>query len=114
MYVANIPYEYTNDDLKNLFSIFNPESAHIVPRPIPRYVVRKLAERGEARKGRGFGFVTFVDTETQTKAVAEMHGKDVNGREILVKVAIDKPDIATNGENEAETAAKEPVEAKSQ
>lgn len=84
-------------------------SAYIVPRQIPRFVIRKLAERGEARKGRGFGFVTFADERAQQKAVEEMNGREVEGRAISVKVAIDKPKeeekeddnptvpIATNG-----------------
>ena len=46
---------------------------------------------GEARKGRGFGFVTFTDEDSQRKAVEEMNGREVEGRAISVKVAIDKP-----------------------
>jgi RNA recognition motif-containing protein len=52
-------------------------------------MVRKLQARGEPRKGRGFGFVTLASEEQQKKAVAEMNGKEVDGREIAVKVAID-------------------------
>ena len=54
-------------------------------------MVKKLQARGEARKGRGFGFVTLTSTEMQTKAVDEMNGKEIEGREIAVKVAIDSP-----------------------
>jgi RNA recognition motif-containing protein len=54
-------------------------------------VIRKLAERGEPRKGRGFGFVTFDDETAQKKAVEEMNGREVESRAISVKVAIDKP-----------------------
>lgn len=91
-----------------LFGAYNPASAYIVPRQIPRFVIRKLAERGEARKGRGFGFVTFADESAQRKAVEGMNGREVEGRAISVKVAIDKPKeereeddptvpVATNG-----------------
>jgi RNA recognition motif-containing protein len=62
-----------------------------VPRQIPRFVIKKLAERGEPRKGRGFGFVTFAHESAQKKAVEEMNGHEVEGRAISVKVAIDKP-----------------------
>jgi RNA recognition motif-containing protein len=55
-------------------------------------MIKKLQARGEARKGRGFGFVTLVSEEMQQKAVAEMNGKEIEGREIAVKVAIDSPD----------------------
>ncbi|KAI5777702.1 hypothetical protein EDC01DRAFT_677773 [Geopyxis carbonaria] len=87
--VANLPYELSEDKLKELFAAYQPESAKIALRPIPRYMVRKLQARGEPRKGRGFGFVTLASEELQKKAVEEMNGKSVDGREIAVKVAID-------------------------
>ena len=55
-------------------------------------MIKKLQARGEARKGRGFGFVTLSSEELQQKAVNEMNGKQIEGREIAVKVAIDSPD----------------------
>ncbi len=54
-------------------------------------MVKKLQARGEPRKGRGFGFVSLGSEELQQKAVSEMNGKEVEGREIAVKVAIDSP-----------------------
>lgn len=76
-------------------------------------MIKKLQARGEARKGRGFGFVTLASEELQQKAVNEMNGKEIEGREIAVKVAIDSPDKtdeeqhegdATNGQKEATPA----------
>lgn len=55
-------------------------------------MVKKLQARNEPRKGRGFGFVTLSSEEQQQKAVSEMNGKEIEGREIAVKVAIDSPD----------------------
>jgi len=55
-------------------------------------MIKKLQARGEPRKGRGFGFVTLASEEMQLKAVEEMNGKEIEGREIAVKVAIDSPD----------------------
>lgn len=54
-------------------------------------MIAKLKARNEPRKGRGFGFVSLGSEELQQKAVSEMHGKEVEGREIAVKVAIDSP-----------------------
>ena len=54
-------------------------------------MVKKLQARGEPRKGRGFGFVSLESEELQQKAVSEMNGKTIEGREIAVKVAIDSP-----------------------
>lgn len=78
-------------------------------------MIKKLQARGEARKGRGFGFVTLASEELQQQAVLEMNGKEIEGREIAVKVAIDSPDKtdeeanspapeAENGADEAATA----------
>ena len=69
-------------------------------------MVKKLQARGEPRKGRGFGFVTLGSEQLQQKAVSEMNGKEIEGREIAVKVAIDSPgkedgaeEAKVNGEN---------------
>jgi len=89
--VANLPYDLNEEKLKELFSAYNPTFAKIALRPIPRFMVKKLQERNEPRKGRGFGFVTLESEEMQKKACEEMNGKSVEGREIAVKVAIDSP-----------------------
>jgi RNA recognition motif-containing protein len=90
--VANLPYDLSEEKLKELFAAYEPSSAKIALRPIPRFMVKKLQARNEPRKGRGFGFVTLASEELQQKAVAEMNGKEIEGREIAVKVAIDSPD----------------------
>ncbi|KAF4987631.1 hypothetical protein FGRMN_10267 [Fusarium graminum] len=111
--VANLPYDLTEEKLVELFKAYEPSSAKIALRPIPRFMIKKLQARGEARKGRGFGFVTLASEELQQKAVTEMNGKEIEGREIAVKVAIDSPDKtdeeqhegdATNGQKEAAPA----------
>lgn len=81
----------TNVQLKELFAPYNPTAAKIALRPIARYMVKKLQARNEPRKGRGFGFVSLGSEELQQKAVSEMNGKEIDGREIAVKVAIDSP-----------------------
>lgn len=78
-------------------------------------MVKKLQARGEPRKGRGFGFVTLASEEQQKKAVDEMNGKEIEGREIAVKVAIDSPGkedsieatLAANGEHDTNGEAAE-------
>ncbi|KAL7949920.1 hypothetical protein V8C42DRAFT_308976 [Trichoderma barbatum] len=102
--VANLPYDLTEEKLLELFKDYEPSSAKIALRPIPRFMIKKLQARGEARKGRGFGFVTLASEELQQKAVAEMNGKEIEGREIAVKVAIDSPD-KTDEEANAPAAA---------
>ena len=89
--VANLPYDLQESKLMEIFEAYSPQSAKIALRPIPRFMVRKLQARGEPRKGRGFGFVTLASEELQQQACAEMNGKEIEGREIAVKVAIDSP-----------------------
>lgn len=89
--VANLPYDLREEKLLELFAAYNPTSAKIALRPIPRFMVKKLQARNEPRKGRGFGFVTLATEELQQQACAEMNNKEIEGREIAVKVAIDSP-----------------------
>lgn len=101
------------NQLLEIFKDYSPTQAKIALRPIPRFMVKKLQARGEPRKGRGFGFVTLGSEELQQKACSEMNGKEIEGREIAVKVAIDSPgkeddapDAAADGEAPlTETAA---------
>ncbi|KAK3390997.1 hypothetical protein B0H63DRAFT_493121 [Podospora didyma] len=103
--VANLPYDLTEEKLKELFTEYQPSSAKIALRPIPRFMIKKLQARGEPRKGRGFGFVTLASEELQQKAVEEMNGKIIEGREIAVKVAIDSPDKTDEEANAPEGEA---------
>jgi len=112
--VANLPYDLSEEKLKELFNDYEPVSAKIALRPIPRFMVKKLQARNEPRKGRGFGFVTLGSEDLQKKAVEEMNGKQIEGREIAVKVAIDSPgkedgaegmENGTNGTAETEEVA---------
>jgi RNA recognition motif-containing protein len=68
-------------------------------------MIKKLQARNEPRKGRGFGFVTLASEELQQQAVAEMNGKEIEGREIAVKVAIDSPDKTDDDVKSPEAAA---------
>ncbi|KAF2100741.1 RNA-binding domain-containing protein [Rhizodiscina lignyota] len=102
--VANLPYDLREEKLMEIFKDYSPASAKIALRPIPRFMVKKLQARNEPRKGRGFGFVTLASEEMQQKACDEMNGKEIEGREIAVKVAIDSPgkedeDVIPEGEN---------------
>ncbi|KAL4807750.1 hypothetical protein BDV18DRAFT_135963 [Aspergillus unguis] len=104
--VANLPYDLSEEKLKEIFVAYQPVSAKIALRPIPRFMIKKLQARNEPRKGRGFGFVTLASEEQQEKAVQEMNGKEIEGREIAVKVAIDSPGKEDDvpGETAEETA----------
>ncbi|KAF2456438.1 hypothetical protein BDY21DRAFT_372537 [Lineolata rhizophorae] len=111
--VANLPYDLREEKLLEIFKDYEPSSAKIALRPIPRFMVKKLQARNEPRKGRGFGFVTLGSEELQLKACSEMNGKEVEGREIAVKVAIDSPgkeddDKVDGASHDAETTENGP------
>ncbi|KAJ8609061.1 hypothetical protein MRB53_039330 [Persea americana] len=72
--VNGLDHKTTDAELLELFSAHNPTSAHVALRPIQRYMIKRLAEKGEQRLGRGFGFVTFADQAAQTKALEAMNG----------------------------------------
>ncbi|PWY85830.1 RNA-binding domain-containing protein [Aspergillus sclerotioniger CBS 115572] len=112
--VANLPYDLTEDKLKEIFADYQPVSAKIALRPIPRFMIKKLQARNERRKGRGFGFVTLGSEELQDKAVQEMNGKEIEGREIAVKVAIDSPGKEDDAVAPAEKTEEEVTEAPAQ
>jgi len=63
--VANLPYDLSEEKLKELFAAYEPSSCKIALRPIPKFMVKKLQARNEPRKGRGFGFVTLASEEMQ-------------------------------------------------
>ncbi len=42
-------------------------------------------------RSRGFGFVSFTDDESAAKALSEMDGTELDGRNIRVNEAHDKP-----------------------
>lgn len=52
-----------------------------------RVVVKKYGP-GEGRS-KGFGFVDFESEEEQKRALENVNGKEIDGREITLKIAID-------------------------
>ena len=74
LFVGNLPFSVEEEDFKNLFSAYNPEEAILIK--------NKFSGRSK-----GFGFVTISDDEVAKKAIAEMGGKDVGGRQLSVSEA---------------------------
>ena len=75
LYVGNISFTTTNQDLNDLFGqIGAVESANII-------------EDRETGRSRGFGFVEMASREDGEKAIEELNGKDFGGRELKVNEA---------------------------
>ncbi|MBN1169940.1 RNA-binding protein [Candidatus Micrarchaeota archaeon] len=79
LYVGNIPYEMSGEDIKREFSEYGEVSDVFI-----------VKDKNTGRP-RGFAFVTFTDGEEADRAVAEMNGKEVGGRKIVVSEARPQP-----------------------
>lgn len=92
LFVANLGFNVDDAGLAELFTAagITVVSAHIVRR-----------RWGHPRKSKGYGFVDVGNEEEQKKALAAFEGKEVGGREIAVKVAVNTP------KDEEDTEAKE-------
>jgi RNA recognition motif-containing protein len=75
LYVGNLPYKVTSDELKNLFSEFGEIVDAVV-----------ITERDSGRS-KGFGFVEFNTLEEAKKASETMNQKEVDGRKLVVNYA---------------------------
>lgn len=75
LYVGNLPYTVTTQDLLKIFSEAGEVQEAIV-----------ISDKFSGRS-KGFGFVTFANAEDAKKAVDSMNEKDVEGRKIVVNVA---------------------------
>jgi RNA recognition motif-containing protein len=74
LHVGNLPFSVGDEELKNLFADYNPEEVSLIK--------DKFSGRSK-----GFGFVTISDDEVAKKAISELNGKDVQGRELKVSEA---------------------------
>ncbi|MEW6068795.1 MAG: RNA-binding protein [Nitrospirota bacterium] len=75
MYVGNIAFNATEQDLRELFSEYGEiESLKIIK--------EQFTERS-----RGFGFVEMVDEQDAKKAIATLNGKDFKGKSLTVAEA---------------------------
>jgi RNA recognition motif-containing protein len=75
LYVGNLPYQTTNEDLQQAFS----QAGQVVEAVV---LMDKMTGRS-----RGFGFVTMSSQEEGEKAVEMFNGKDFGGRAIVVNEA---------------------------
>ncbi len=80
LYVGNLTFQTSNDDLQQLFAQAGTvESASIV-------------EDRETGRSRGFGFVEMSSPEEGKAAIAQFHGKEINGRSLTVNEARPRED----------------------
>ena len=75
LYVGNLPYAVTELDLRDLFGGMGTVTD------------AKIVTDRETGRPRGFGFVEMSTEEEARKAIEEINGRDVQGRQVAVKEA---------------------------
>ena len=85
LYVGNLPFQTTSDDLRDHFAqAGNVESAQVV-------------EDRMTGRSRGFGFVEMTSPEEAAAAIEQFNGKDFNGRNLTVNEARPRTDRGGGG-----------------
>lgn len=75
LYVGNLPYSSTEEDLKEMFEkIGSVESVSII---MDRF----------SGKSKGFGFVEMASEDAASRAISEVNGSEIGGRRIVVSEA---------------------------
>ena len=79
LFVGNLPFSTTSDQLREVFGrIGECESATVV------------TDRVSGRS-RGFGFVEMTSEDDAARAVTELDGSELEGRKLTVSTAHDRP-----------------------
>lgn len=78
IFIANLDWSITSEDLKSTFSSFGEvEYAHVV-------------YEKETKRSKGFGYVEMPDATAAINAIEALNGMEINGRAIDVKIASPK------------------------
>ncbi|MBS1508022.1 MAG: RNA-binding protein [Bacteroidetes bacterium] len=75
IYVANIPWKASEDQLKDLFAQYGEVTS-------AKIIMDKVTQRS-----RGFGFVEMGDDNSGRTAIAELNGRDFLGKSLVVNEA---------------------------
>jgi RNA recognition motif-containing protein len=85
LYVGNLPFQTTSDELKDHFAqAGSVESASVV-------------EDRMTGRSRGFGFVEMATAEEAAAAIEQLNGKDFGGRNLTVNEARPRTDRGPGG-----------------
>ncbi|KAG2325919.1 hypothetical protein Bca4012_040391 [Brassica carinata] len=85
LFVGGLSWGTDDQSLRDAFSNFG------------EVIDAKVIVDRETGRSRGFGFVNFNDENAATTAISEMDGKDLNGRNIRVNVANERPSTPRYG-----------------
>ncbi len=85
LFCGNLNYQTTEVELKEAFSAFGEVKS------------AKVITDRETGRSRGFGFIEFDNAEDGKAAIAELNGALVDGRNIVVNEAENKPRTGGGG-----------------
>ncbi|MDF1593806.1 MAG: RNA-binding protein [Desulfobacterales bacterium] len=85
IYVGNLSYEVTEEDLKNAFESFG------------KVDTIKVIKDNETGRAKGFGFVEMPDKSEAQAAIEGLNGKDLKGRSLNVNEARPRPEGSRGG-----------------
>lgn len=80
IYVGNLHYDVTEDNLKEIFSEFGEVTS-------AKVITDKYSGRSK-----GFGFIEMANDEEGMKAIEDLDGKDEKGRNMKVNKARERTD----------------------
>jgi RNA recognition motif-containing protein len=75
IYVSNLPFAVTDEDIRSYFAEYGEVTS-------AKVIMDKYTNRSK-----GFGFVEMSDDAAAEKAIAELNGATIEGRQIRVNVA---------------------------
>ena len=90
IFIANLDFDISSDDLRATFSQFGTVSyAHVV-------------YDNKTKKSKGYGYVEMEDSDEAINAIKALNGMEVNGRKLDVKVASPKGSRPKSSEKKEE------------
>lgn len=85
LYVGNLSFDVTEGELRQTFAAFGTVTSCNV-------IMDRMTDRP-----RGFAFVEMASSEEAAKAIAELNGKEVGGRALVVNEARPREDRPRSG-----------------
>ena len=80
IYVGNLSWQMTDDDLSNLFTQYGTVSS------------AKILKEKNTGRSKGFGFVEMEDEEAAKAAIAALNESEVQGRKLIVNESQPRPE----------------------
>ena len=85
IYVGNLSWSMTDDDLSNLFSQYGSVTS------------AKILKEKNTGRSKGFGFVEMEDDEAAKTAIATLNESEVQGRKLIVNESQPRPEGSGGG-----------------